>query len=41
LRAEDQPTLPSTIGKEKEINLFLQAKTLEDFIELRQARDRF
>jgi len=41
LRAKDQPTLPSTIGKEKEINLFLRAKTLEDFIKLRQARDDF
>lgn len=35
------PTLPSTIGKEKEINLFMQAETLEDFIELRKARDNF
>jgi len=41
LRAENYPTLPSTMGKEKEINLFLQAKTLEDFIELRQTRDYF
>ena len=41
LRAKEQPTLPTTIGKEKEINLFLQAETLEDFIELRNARDNF
>ncbi|WP_303971402.1 hydroxyacylglutathione hydrolase [Sporosarcina ureae] len=41
MRAQGQPTLPSTIGKEKEINLFLQAETLEDFIELRNARDNF
>lgn len=41
LSAKDQPTLPTTIGKEKKINLFLQANTLEDFIELRQARDNF
>lgn len=41
MRAKDQPTLPSTIGREKEINLFLQAETLEDFIELRNARDNF
>lgn len=40
-RSEKKPTLPSTIGKEKEINLFLQAKTLEEFILLRQARDSF
>ena len=41
LRAHDLPTLPSTIGREKNINLFLRAKTLEDFIELRKARDNF
>ncbi|WP_301107208.1 hydroxyacylglutathione hydrolase [Sporosarcina sp.] len=41
LRAKGQPTLPTTIGMEKEINLFLQAETLEDFIELRNARDDF
>lgn len=41
LRAQGQPTLPSTIGKEKEINLFLQAETVEDFIKLRTARDDF
>ncbi|PIC61404.1 hydroxyacylglutathione hydrolase, partial [Sporosarcina sp. P12(2017)] len=41
LRAKGQPTLPTTIGREKEINLFLQAETLEDFIELRNARDNF
>lgn len=41
LQEQDQPTLPSTIGKEKAVNLFLQAKTLEDFITLRKARDQF
>lgn len=41
LRAKGQPTLPTTIGREKVINLFLQAETLEDFIELRNARDDF
>ncbi|OJF97156.1 hydroxyacylglutathione hydrolase [Alkalibacterium sp. 20] len=41
MRAEGHPTLPSTIGKEKSINLFLQAETLEDFIHLRKARDNF
>lgn len=40
-RAKDQPTLPSTIGIEKDINLFLQAENLETFIELRIARDNF
>ncbi|MBU5594307.1 hydroxyacylglutathione hydrolase [Amphibacillus sp. MSJ-3] len=41
LRKEDKSTLPSTIGREKEINLFLQAESLEDFIKRRQARDHF
>ena len=41
LRAKGEPTLPTTIGREKEINLFLQVETLEDFIELRNARDDF
>lgn len=39
--AQDLPTLPSSIGKEKEINLFMQADTLEEFTELRKARDTF
>lgn len=41
LRKQDLPTLPSNIGREKEINLFLRAETLEEFIQLRQARDDF
>ncbi|WP_338471517.1 hydroxyacylglutathione hydrolase [Niallia sp. XMNu-256] len=41
LRAKEQITLPTTIGREREINLFLQAETLEDFIKLRNARDDF
>ena len=41
LNAHDLPTLPSTIGKEKSINLFLQTETLKDFIDLRKARDSF
>lgn len=41
LRAKGQPTLPTTIGREKKINLFLQAEKVEDFKELRQARDVF
>lgn len=40
-RARGLPTLPTTIGQEKAINLFLQAPTLAAFIDLRQARDRF
>ncbi|HIY58206.1 MAG TPA: hydroxyacylglutathione hydrolase [Candidatus Tetragenococcus pullicola] len=41
LREKDLPTLPSTIGKEKQINLFLQAENLEEFINLRKAKDDF
>lgn len=41
LRAKGEPTLPTTIGREKEINLFLQAENLEDFIKLRNSRDDF
>lgn len=41
LRSNDIPTLPSTIGKENKINLFMQAETVEDFIALRNARDNF
>jgi len=41
LRMQDIPTLPSTIGQEKEINVFLQADTLADFKALRDERDNF
>ncbi|MGO1588766.1 hydroxyacylglutathione hydrolase [Alkalibacterium gilvum] len=41
LRKDGKPTLPSTIGKEKGINLLLKAETLNEFIELRNARDNF
>lgn len=41
LRAANKPTLPSTIGREKTINLLLQAETLDQFITLRKARDNF
>jgi hydroxyacylglutathione hydrolase len=41
MRKEGKPTLPSTIGREKEINLFMQAETLEDFTKLRKQRDEF
>ncbi|WP_034551552.1 hydroxyacylglutathione hydrolase [Carnobacterium funditum] len=41
LRVKGQPSLPTTIGREKEINLFLQAEKMKDFKELRKARDDF
>lgn len=41
LRKTNRPTLPSTIAREKEINLLLQAESVEQLIELRQTRDNF
>lgn len=41
LREKDQPTLPSTIKKEKRINLFMQARDLSMFTDLRNQRDTF
>lgn len=41
LRAQQRPTLPTTIGLEKQINPFLQAVTLAEFIALRQQKDHF
>lgn len=36
-----QATLPTTIGREKEINLFMLAPDLESFTDLRNRRDQF
>lgn len=41
LRADNQPSLPTTLALEKQINPFLQAKNLEEFIALRRAKDNF
>ncbi|MFK5080903.1 hydroxyacylglutathione hydrolase C-terminal domain-containing protein, partial [Glaesserella parasuis] len=41
LRSQHKPTLPSTIGVEKQINPFMQAVTLDEFIILRQKKDNF
>lgn len=41
LRSKNVSTLPSTIGLERDINLMMTAKTLEEFIQLRNARDQF
>lgn len=41
LRAQQKPTLPSTIGLEMQINPFMQAVDLAQFIALRQHKDRF
>lgn len=40
-RQQDLPTLPVLLGKEQQINPFLRAKDLSEFIQLRQAKDRF
>ncbi|MDP8101459.1 hydroxyacylglutathione hydrolase [Phocoenobacter atlanticus] len=41
LRSQNKPTLPSSIALEKEINPFLIANSLEEFIELRKGKDCF
>ncbi|MBG9982926.1 hydroxyacylglutathione hydrolase [Aerococcaceae bacterium DSM 111020] len=41
LRDNKQPTLPSTIGVERKINLFMTADSVEQFKELRDQRDNF
>lgn len=40
-RAEGKPSLPTTLKREREINPFLQAKDLAEFIQLRQGKDNF
>ena len=40
-RAEGKPSLPTTIGLEKQINPFLQAKNLDKFTQWRLAKDKF
>ncbi len=41
LQNSNKPTLPSTIGREREINLFMTADSVERFKELRDQRDNF
>ncbi|MGQ0286016.1 hydroxyacylglutathione hydrolase [Pasteurellaceae bacterium 22721_9_1] len=41
LRANQQASLPTTLGLERQINPFLQVKTLQEFTALRQAKDHF
>lgn len=40
-REQGKPTLPTSIGIEQQINPFLRAETLEEFIALRKQRDHF
>jgi hydroxyacylglutathione hydrolase len=41
LRAQNLPTIPSTIGQEKQTNLFLLASNTEAFKAIRTAKDHF
>lgn len=41
LRAQDKPTIPTTIGQEKATNIFMKAKSAEEFAALRQKKDNF
>ena len=41
LHEANTPTIPATLGLEKETNLFLQAESAEDFADLRKKRDNF
>lgn len=40
-RQQNRPTLPTTIGRERVINPFMQAVSLDEFIALRQKKDTF
>lgn len=41
LRRQNKPTLPSTMKLEKQINPFVRATSLNEFIQLRKAKDLF
>lgn len=41
LRAEQKPSLPTTLELERRINPFLQSQNLAQFIQLRQQKDQF
>lgn len=41
MRSNDVPTLPSTMALEKQTNVFLRAKTAQEFSALRLAKDSF
>jgi len=40
-RAQNQPTIPTTLAQEKATNPFLQAKTAKEFAQLRSLKDKF
>ncbi len=41
LRAQDKPTIPTTIELELKTNIFMRAETVEDFAHYRSLRDNF
>lgn len=41
LRADGQPTIPTTLAIEKKTNIFMQAKSAEEFAALRIKKDNF
>lgn len=41
LRADNKPTIPTTIGLEVKTNIFMKAKSAEEFAALRQKKDKF
>lgn len=41
LRSQDKPTIPSTIEAENKTNVFLRAKTAEEFADVRTRKDNF
>lgn len=40
-RAQNQPTVPTRLGEEKQYNPFLRAKTVEEFARVRKLKDGF
>ena len=40
LRAENKPTIPVTLAREKQTNVFLRAKDAEEFAKLRALKDK-
>ena len=41
LRAENKPTVPTTLALEKKINVFMKAKSVDEFATLRTKKDNF
>lgn len=41
LRQDNKPTIPTTLGQEKETNIFLKAETAEEFAKYRKLKDNF